>query len=253
MKEKIVLSLVLAFLVILIILPLCVMFLLSIVPSWSSAFPTSFSAEWWLAILTPKFLKVILNTVLVTVMSTLSTVGYAIIASYLFTFYNFKGREILSALILSPTYVAGVVLALGLLTMYPAIRNTFWILMLGHFVVISPVVFRCVLSSMVKIPANLIEASSSLGSSKENTFWRIILPLSRKGILAGGILSIGMNISELSVSLLLFGADWVTIPIQIYLERGWGILGIASVLSTILIIITLATVFFVNYLGEKNL
>jgi len=252
-KNKIILSLVLSFLVVLIILPLCVVFLLSIVPRWSSAFPTSFSAEWWLAILKAKYFKVITNTIIVTAVSTLFTVGYAIIASYLFTFYNFKGREILSALMLSPTYVAGVVLALGLLTMYPAIRNTFWILMLGHFVVISPVVFRCVLSSMEKIPINLTEASSSLGSSKANTFWRIILPLSKQGILAGTVLSIGMNISELSVSLLLFGANWVTIPVQIYLERGWGILGIAGVLSTILIIITLVTVFSVDYLGEKSL
>lgn len=252
MKEKIVLVLVLLFLIILIILPLCVVFLLSIVPRWSEAFPTSFSLEWWSAIFKPKFVEVISNTLVVTSVSTFITVGYAIIASYLFAFYDFRGKEILSSLILSPTYVAGVVLALGLLIMYPLIRNTFWILMLGHFVVISPIVFRCVLSSMVKIPNNLIEASYSLGSSKANTFWRIVLPLSKQGILSGTVLSIGMNISELSVSLLLYGAGWATIPIQIYLERGWGILGIAGVLSTILILITLATVFCVDYLGGKK-
>jgi len=252
-KEKIVLALVLLFLIILIILPLCVVFLLSIVPRWSTEFPTSFSLEWWSATFKPKFVKVISNTFIVTFVSTFITVGYAIIASYLFAFYDFRGKEILSNLILSPTYVAGVVLALGLLTMYPLLRNTFWILMLGHFIVISPIAFRYVLSSMIKIPDNLIEASYSLGSSKANTFWRIILPLSKQGILSGTVLSIGMNISELSVSLLLYGAEWTTIPIQIYLERGWGILGIAGVLSTILIFITLATIFCVNYLGGKKL
>ena len=117
MKEKIALVLVLLFLVILIILPLCVVFLLSIVPRWSTAFPTSFSLEWWSAILKPKFVKVISNTFVVTAVSSVITVGYAIIASYLFAFYDFRGKEILSSLILSPTYVAGVVLALGLLTM----------------------------------------------------------------------------------------------------------------------------------------
>jgi len=251
--RKIVLALVLLFLVIMIILPLFVVFLLSIVPRWSTVFPTSFSLEWWLAILEPKFIKVISNTFLVTVVSTLITVGYGIIAAYLFTFYDFRGKQTLSALILSPTYVAGIVLALGLLTMYPLLRNTFWILMLGHFVVISPIVFRYVLSSMIKIPNNLIEASYSLGSSKANTFWKIILPLSKQGVLAGTVLSIGMNISELSVSLLLYGAEWATIPIQIYLERGWGILGIAGVLSTILILITIVTIFSVYYLGGKKL
>ena len=67
------------------------------------------------------------------------------------------------------------------------------------------------------------------------------------------MLSIGMNISELSVSLLLYGAGWATIPIQIYLERGWGILGVAGVLSTILIIITFATVFSIDYFGGKKI
>lgn len=251
MKEKIVPSLVLMFLAVLIVLPLVVVSLLSIVPRWSTAFPTEFSLEWWMAILKPKYIDVIINTFMVTTMSTIITVGYGIISAYLFAFYKFKGKSILSILILSPTYVAGVVLALGLLTMYPQIRNTFWILMVGHFIIISPLAFKYVLSSMVKIPSSLIEASSSLGSSKLNTFIRIILPLSKHGILSATVLSIGMSISELSVSLLLFGAGWKTIPIQIYLERGWGILGIAGVLSTILIIITIVTIALLDYLREK--
>jgi len=251
-KGKIILGLIFVFLLVLIVLPLCVVVLLSIVPRWYTAFPTTFSAEWWLAILKPKYIQVILNTLIITFLSTLLTVGYAIIASYLFVFYDFKGKKTLSTLMLSPMYVAGVVLAFGLLTMYPQLRNTIWIMVMGHFIVISPMVYRCVLSSMKKIPHSLVEASSSLGSSKINTLERIILPLSKQGILAGTILSIGTNISELSVSLLLYGVGMTTIPIQIYLERGWGILGIAGVLSTILTLITLVTVLSVTYIGGRN-
>ena len=98
----------------------------------------------------------------------------------------------------------------------------------------------------------MIEASYALGVPPLRTFYGIILPLSKQGILAGTILSIGMNISELSVSLLLFGADWVTLPIQIYLERGWGTLGVAGVLSTILMGIGLLTVFGVNHMEKTQ-
>jgi len=251
MKDKIAVTAVLIFLVLLIVLPLCIVFLISIVPRWSTVFPTSFSLEWWMATLKPKFLKTFSNTLIVTTVATLITVGYAIIASYLFAFHDFKGKEFLATLTLAPTYVAGVVLALGLLKTYPFLRNTFWMLMLGHFAVISPIVFRVVLSSMIKIPNNLVEASYSLASSKINTFRRIILPLSKHGILAGTLLSVGMSVSELSVSILLYSSRWVTLPIQIYLERGWGTLGIAGVLSTILVFVSLLTVFSVDYFGQE--
>lgn len=250
MKQKIALAVILCFLFLLIVLPLCVVFLLSIVPRWSTTFPSSFSLEWWMRISEPKYLKVISNTFLVTVVSTFFTIGYGIVSAYLFAFYDFKGKKVLSALILSPTYVAGVVLALGLLTIYPMLRNSFWILTLGHFVLISPIIFKFVYSSMIKISKDLMEASYSLGASKLYAFRRIVLPLSKKGIISGIVISVGMNISELGVSLLLYGAGWATIPIQIYLERGWGILGVAGVLSTVLVIVSLVTIFSVNRWSE---
>lgn len=252
MKKIIILVLVFLFLFLLIVMPLIVVFLLSMVPRWHTAFPTSFSLEWWSKILNPKFLKVLSNTAIITVVSTVITIGYGIIAGYVFTFIKFKGKEVLSILILAPTYIAGVVLALGLLVMYSFLRNTFWILLLGHFLIISPIVFKYISSFMSKIPEELVEASYSLGSSKAYTFWKIILPLSKKGILSALVLSIGMNISELSVSLLLYGPQWATIPIQIYLEREYGILGIAGVLSTILIVITIVAVSLLEFVGGDN-
>lgn len=252
MREKATLTFVLLFLVALIVLPLFVVFLLSIVPRWSTAFPTSFSLEWWTAILKPKFMKIVINTLIVSIFSTGLTVGYGILAAYLFAFYEFRGKQLLLVLILSPTYVSGIVIALGLLTAYPYLRNTVWIMVLGHFIIISPVVFRYVLSSMVSIPPILIETSYVLGASPLRTLYSIILPLSKQGIIAGTILSIGMTISELSVSLLLFGPEWVTLSIQIYLERGWGTLGIAGVLSTILICLALLTTFIVNYMDKTH-
>ena len=249
-KGKIVSVLVVAFLVAIIVLPLLVVFLLSIVPRWSTAFPTSFSLEWWMAAFKPKILKIVLNTILISLTSTAITVCYGIAAAYLFAFYEFRGKSTLSTLLLSPTYVPGIVIALGLLTMYPFLRNTFWMLSLGHFIVVSPIVFRYILSSMVNIPPSIVEASYSLGCSRIESFRRIILPLSRRGIFSGTILSIGMNVSELSVTLLLFGANWVTLPVQIYLERGWGTLGIAAVLSTILILVALATMMVVDFVGR---
>lgn len=251
MRNRIVPTFVVLFLSILIILPLSITFLLSVVPVWSGAIPNEFGLIWWKAILKPAYVKAISNTFIIAGLSSTFVIIYGIIGSYLFTYYDFMGKDFLFSMILSPTYVSCTVISLGLIIAYIPLRNTLWMMVLGNFVIVSPFVMKYVHSSMIKISKDLIEASYSLGSSKVNTFIKIILPLSKQGILAGIILSIGMCISALSIMLMLYNAEWITIPIYIYLENTTGTLGIAGVFSTILIIVTLLTVYLVDYVSEK--
>jgi len=254
MKDKIIKTSVIFFLAFLLIMPMGVVFLISIVPRWHTAIPTSFGPDWWILLFSKaKYAKIILNSIYITLFSTLVTVLYAIIASYALVYYEFKGKDLLSLIMLSPSYVSGVVIGLGLLTMYPMIRNTGLILVLGHFIVIIPLVYRSILSSMLKVPSNLIEVSKSLGSTPLNTFLKVILPLISKGVMAGTIISIGMNMSELSVSFFLYGPDWTLIPVQIYMEWWKGILGVAGALATILALIAIITTYGANYLGAKKI
>jgi len=240
------------FLSLLILLPLSITFLLSVVPAWSQAIPNEFGLIWWKEILRPAYIKAIFNTFIVAGLSSIFIIIYGIMGSYLFSYYDFIGKDLLFSMILSPTYVSCTVVSLGLIVAYVPLRNTLWMMILGNFVVVSPLVMKYVYSSMAQISKDLIETSYSLGSSKLNTFMKIILPLSRHGILAGIILSIGMCISALSIMLMLYNANWITIPICIYLENTTGTLGIAGAFSTILIIITLITVYLVDYMGEKH-
>lgn len=253
MRDKIIKMSVLLFLGFLLIMPMGVVFLISIVPRWHTAIPTSFGLDWWILLFSKaKYAKIIFNSIYITLLSTLITVFYAVIASYVFIYCEFRGKGILSLIMLCPSYVSGVVIGLGLLTMYPTIRNTGLILVLGHFMVIIPLVYRSILSSMLKVPSNLIEVSQSLGSTQFNTFRKVILPLISKGIMAGSIISVGMNMSELSVSFFLYGPNWTLIPVQIYLEWWKGSLGVAGALATILALIAIITTYGANYLGAKE-
>jgi len=239
------------FLSVLILLPLSITFLLSVVPVWGQAIPNEFGLIWWKEILRPAYVKAIFNTFIVAGLSSTCIVAYGVIGSYLFSYHDFIGKDFLFSMVLSPTYVSCTVVSLGLIVAYVPLRNTLWMMILGNFVVVSPFVMKYVHSSMSKISKDLIEASYSLGSSKVNTFIKIILPLSKQGILAGIILSIGMCVSALSIMLMLYNPKWITIPIYIYLENTTGTLGIAGVFSTMLIIGTLVTVYLVDYVSEK--
>ncbi len=252
MKKRALPVFVILFLSVLILLPLSIIFLISVVPAWGQAIPNEFGLIWWKEILRPAYAKAIFNTFVVAGLSSTCIIIYGVMGSYLFSYYDFIGKDFLFSMILSPTYVSCTVVSLGLIVAYFPLRNTLWMMVLGNFVVVSPFVMKYVHSSMNKISKDLIEASYSLGSSKINTFTKIILPLSRQGILAGVILSIGMCISALSIMLMLYNAEWITIPIYIYLENTTGTLGIAGAFSTILIVVTLMTVYLVDYVGEKK-
>src|ERR1700694_2426480 len=61
------------------------------------------------------------------------------------------------------------------------------VLTLTH--IYTPFTFLPIYASLEHIPRSLIEASQDLGSSPRLTFWRVILPLSVPGLLAGAAVS----------------------------------------------------------------
>ncbi|MEA2586516.1 MAG: spermidine/putrescine transport system permease protein [Thermomicrobiales bacterium] len=56
-----------------------------------------------------------------------------------------------------------------------------------------------------RIPNNLLEAAADLGSSGLRTFWRVILPLARPGMLAGGLSVFSLTMGDYITPTLLGG------------------------------------------------
>ncbi len=235
-----------------IVFPFVVVVLLSFAPRWGyEVIPTEYSLKWWSMLLEPKFLRAAINTGVVSGVAVSLAVAFSIYVSYLLTFHQFRGKEVLFVLVISPMYVASIVIALGLLIMFPRLRNTPWILILGHFLVVVPVAFRLIYAVMGKIDKDLVEAAESLGAPRWTTLTNIILPLTKSGIIAGAALSLGLSMSELGITLLLYGPSWYTLAVQIYIESQWGFLGAAAAMGTVLIVIASAAILIIHRLGVK--
>jgi len=229
--------------------PLTVVILLGLAKRWGyEAIPTEYSSTWWSMLLEPKFLRAIVNTIIVSGAAIAISVAFGIYVSYVLTFHQFRGKEFLSILVMSPMYVASIVLALGLLAAFPYLRNTPWILVMGVSLVVIPIAFRPIYAVMQKIDRNLIEAAESLGASRFNILTNIILPLTKSGIIASAALTLGLSMSELGVVILLFGPSWYTMAVQIYIESQWGVIGIAAAMGTLLILIASAAIIIVHRL-----
>jgi spermidine/putrescine transport system permease protein len=86
--------------------------------------------------------------------------------------------------------------------------------------VFVPFVAIPVYAALEKIPRETIEASMDLGGSPAATFWRVILPLSLPGVVAGGILTFCLSFGDFVAPALLGGPSGLMISSVIINQFG---------------------------------
>jgi molybdate transport system permease protein len=179
--------------------------------------------------------------------------------AYLLARKRFKGKDILSLLLMLPMVlpptVTGYFLLLLLGKHYPLGRAFFAIT--GHdlgiiFTWYAAVIASCVVSfplmlmtaraSMEDVDQELVNASYMLGRSETQTALRVVIPLSARGIIAGTTLAFARAMGEFGATIMVAG-NWPnktqTMPMAIYsrsMEGGYG-----SALWMVLIFVAVAT------------
>jgi len=83
------------------------------------------------------------------------------------------------------------------------------VLTLTH--IYTPFTFLPIYASLEHIPRNLVEASHDLGASPAQTFWRVILPLSIPGVVAGATFAFVLSLGDFLAPLLLGGSSGIMI------------------------------------------
>lgn len=83
------------------------------------------------------------------------------------------------------------------------------VLTLTH--IYTPFTFLPIYASLEHIPRDLVEASHDLGASPFQTFWRVVLPLSIPGVLAGATFSFVLSLGDFLAPLLLGGPSGIMI------------------------------------------
>ncbi len=83
------------------------------------------------------------------------------------------------------------------------------VLMLTH--IYTPFVFLPLFASLEHIPRNLVEASHDLGAAPRATFFRVILPLSLPGLLAGATFAFVLTLGDFLAPMLVGGPSSIMI------------------------------------------
>jgi len=83
------------------------------------------------------------------------------------------------------------------------------VLTLTH--IYTPFAFLPIYASLEHIPRSLVEASQDLGASPAKTFWRVVLPLSLPGVLAGATFAFVLSLGDFLSPLLVGGPSGIMI------------------------------------------
>jgi molybdate transport system permease protein len=126
-------------------------------------------------------------------------------------------------------------------------------IVLAQFLVNIPFTIRVLRSTFEGIDPRYEYVAQTLGLNPMRAFLRVSLPMSRRGILAGSVITWSGAMGEFGAVLMLAGATRLkteTLPISIYLNMSCGDLDMAVAASSILIFISFISLFlFEKYSG----
>lgn len=116
-----------------------------------------------------------------------------------------------------------------------------------------PLMVLPILTTMSKIDPNLVDASAALGAGRWRTFWRVELPLSVPGIVAGCILVYAASVTAFVTQTLIGGARLIYMPLHIYQQAiGANNWSFAAAISVIFMISVLLVIYLLNAFGRAS-
>lgn len=183
--------------------------------------------------------------------------------------YRGKGKGLIEGLLISPLVLPPTVVGFLLLLLFG--RNgplgqllrqlgvtvifSWTATVIAATVVAFPLMYKTAQGAFNQIDVNLLRAARTLGASELTVFWRVVLPLAWPGIVAGTILTFARALGEFGATLMLAGnipGQTQTIPVAIYFAVEAGDMQQASVWVLIILTITLAVLFGINFWSDSR-
>jgi len=130
---------------------------------------------------------------------------------------------------------------------------TWYAAVLASFVVAVPLLIKTSRAAIESVDKNLIQAAYALGLTEFQTALHITLPLAKRGIMAGVVLSFARAMGEFGATLMIAGnipRKTDTLPIAIYASAGSGDWSTANVMVLCLTVISGITLYLANKLSK---
>jgi len=148
----------------------------------------------------------------------------------------------------------GFLMSMGWINEPLQILNTNLAVYIGVVYSYLPFMILPLYANLVKHDNSLLEAASDLGSSTFNSFWKITIPLSKNGIVAGCMLVFIPVVGEFVIPELLGGPETLMIGKVLWQEffnnRDWPV---ASALAVVMLAILIVPIILFNRSQAKEM
>ena len=149
--------------------------------------------------------------------STVLTIAVALPAAYVLGRYRFRGRSVVSALVVVPFVLPTVVVALAFLAILPDGAERGWApILVAHAFFNVAVVVRIVGTFWASLDPRLGEAAATLGASPVARFRTVTAPLLAPALAAAAAIVFLFSFTSFGVVLILGGPRYATIEAEIY-------------------------------------
>jgi iron(III) transport system permease protein len=198
----------------------------------------------------------ILNSFQLAVGAGICAVVIGAVVAYLDLRTRAVGRRLLDYLAILPLGLPGTVMAVAVMLAFIrppfAIYGTIWILLVAYIARFVPLATRSANTTLRQIDPSLEEAARIAGATRMGALGRILLPLSRPGLVVAFLLVFIPALSELSATILLYTGGTETISVAIFRLNDLGQLEVVSALSVFIIVVTLLVSLPLNLLSNRS-
>ncbi|MGQ9618294.1 MAG: ABC transporter permease [Candidatus Aminicenantia bacterium] len=207
-----------------------------------------------------------LSIMAATVATVLSLI-LAIPSAYALSRYRFKGKDAIDTILELPMIVSPAALGAMILIFFNNplgnwIRQNFIDfvftvpgIILAQFVTTLGIATRLIKAAMDEIPSRYEDVARSLGASHLKAFLTVTFPLSRRGIIAGAILTWAKAIGEFGATITVAGTMAMkteTLPIAIFMRLATADIEGTVIIILIIIIIGLAVLYGIRLVTRRG-
>ncbi len=193
------------------------------------------------------------TTMLLAVLSAAISVVLGVTASLGIAAMSKRKSGVVLAITNVPMLNADIVTGIAMMLLFTNLFElSFWTVLIAHITFNVPYVILNVMPKLSQVSVNTYEAALDLGATPVYAFFKIVLPDIFPGILAGFLMAITMSLDDFAITYFTKSPDVNTLSTMIYTELKKPIKSEIYALSTILFIMVLAIVLFVNLKSDKK-
>jgi spermidine/putrescine transport system permease protein len=199
--------------------PIVILVIFSFNKASVPTFPLSgFTLHWYHEFLQNGDLQAALETsAIVAAISSVVAVALGVLASIGLSRSRFRGKGLVTTLVLVPLVVPLIVLGISLLLLFHVlgVQPSILTIMVGHVVISLPYTVLILMPRLEQIDVSLVEAAYDLGAGPLTTFRRVTLPLILPAVVSALLVAFTTSFDEYAVASFLAGPR-ITFPLYLY-------------------------------------